>query len=362
MQPLTTYVFTSVNAAYLPKARVLASSIKRHHSDFKFVLLLAENDVPPSVAADELFDHVIALPELHIPKLKSWVFKHTVVELCTAIKPFCLEILLNRDDCAQAIYLDPDIVVFSPLTSVLNGLQQASIVLTPHLLDPEERDDAIAENELSALKHGVYNLGFVAVRSSDEGKRFAAWWKNRLYQFCYDDIPSGVFTDQRWIDLVPAFFEDHLILRDRACNVAPWNTTRRTISGTIPDDVKVNGEAVKFYHFTGLDSGAHEEMLEHFGEENRVLFKLRNWYVAQCDAMQQSVASDVPTRWEFDYYSNGEKITKPHRKFLRDHSYLEDVFPDPFNTEGTSFLAWYNQQQKTDSVPFMSKIGQLLRR
>ena len=36
------------------------------------------------------------------------------------------------------------------------------------------------------------------------------WWAERLYLFCYDDIQNGVFTDQKWIDLAPCFFDTYI--------------------------------------------------------------------------------------------------------------------------------------------------------
>ena len=76
-------------------------------------------------------------------------------------------------------------------------LDSSSILLTPHLAEPETQPEAILDNEMCCLRHGVYNLGFLAVKSTGQGRRFIDWWADRLRQFCYDDVPSGLFTDQR---------------------------------------------------------------------------------------------------------------------------------------------------------------------
>src|SRR5205085_5341651 len=121
------------------------------------------------------------------------------------------------------------------------------------------------DNELSALRHGIYNLGFLGVRNGEEGRRFASWWADRLQQFCYDDIPRGLFTDQRWADLIPAYFPDHKVLRDAAYNVCTWNLTHRNVTGPLRDGLLVNGQAIAFYDFSGLDSVAQRGMLDHCG-------------------------------------------------------------------------------------------------
>ncbi len=65
-----------------------------------------------------------------------------------------------------------------------------------------------------------------------QGRRFIDWWADRLRQFCYDEVPNGLFTDQRWVDLAPAFFDDIAIVRDPQYNVATWNLTHRRATGT----------------------------------------------------------------------------------------------------------------------------------
>ena len=81
--------------------------------------------------------------------------------------------------------LDPDIAVFAPLDAIDALLERHSIVLTPHQTEPESSRSAILDNEVSSLKHGVFNLGFIAVSNSEQGLRFVDWWSDRLRDFCY---------------------------------------------------------------------------------------------------------------------------------------------------------------------------------
>jgi hypothetical protein len=129
------------------------------------------------------------------------------------------------------LYFDPDMVLFSRLDDLLAELDQGNVALTPHLTVPESTLDAVRDNEISALKHGVYNLGFLGVRNTEEGRRFARWWADRVYHFCVDDIPGGLFTDQRWIDLAPAMFDGVGILKNSRFNVATWKAISRPGSG-----------------------------------------------------------------------------------------------------------------------------------
>ena len=337
---MSVYFFTSVSLNYVPKARALALSVKEFHPQAKFCLLLAE-PVPDSVSLNfSEFDEVITADELAIPNKDSWLFKHNVVETCTAIKGFCLQALLKREDCQSVLYLDPDTVVLSPLTSLLARFEHASILLTPHSLHPEETKEAIFDNEISFLRYGLYNLGFVGVKNSREGRRFSDWWKDRLADYCYSDLSGGLFTDQRWADLVPSFFNEVEIVRDPACNVATWNISNRPVSGSVPGGLTINGKPVLFYHFSGFDSGAQQKMLDKYAQTMPVLSELREWYIKRCSSLDPTGFSEMP--WKYDFFDNGLKIKPEHRLIYRMRKDLEDAFPAPFTvTESKScFYNW----------------------
>ncbi len=332
-------VFTSITANYLPKARVLAGSVKKYHPEMRFVLLLAETAPLPFSADFSDFDAVTLLDDLGIADLSSWLFKHSVVELCTAIKGFFLEQCLQDKNCEAVFYLDPDIAVFSPLTPLLDAFTHASILLTPHLLKAEEKEEDIIVNELSALKHGVYNLGFLGVKNTEEGRQFASWWRERLATFCYADIANGMFTDQRWVDLAPAFFPGVAIIRHEGCNVATWNLSTRYVEGTIENGFTINGEPLIFYHFSGFDSGSQLGMLQRYAHSMPAAFRLRDWYIAACTERETEVET---LSWRYNYFSDGSAILSEHRQFYREHKELTSRFPDPFRAGAGSFLDWYN--------------------
>ena len=343
-----THVFTSVVCNYLPKARVLARSVKRFHPDFHFHLVLSDA-LPPWLRLDqEPFDSVITVPALGLENPLQWIFKHTLVELSTAVKGFAVLKLLEEADCSEVLYLDPDIVVLSSLDRLLAEFSSASILLTPHLTEPETSLEAVRDNEICVLQHGICNLGFLGVKNSAEGRRFGAWWAERLYHFCYDDIPNGIFTDQRWVDLVPAFFPDHRLLRDSVYNVCTWNLTHRKVEGSIRKGLTVNGDLIAFYHFSGLDSGAQEGMLNKYGHDMPALYELRRWYLAECDRMGQRELSHVP--WAYGYFDNGEPITTPHRRLYRDRTDLQLAFPNPFSTAhpNSSYFRWFEANDESN--------------
>ena len=340
------HVFTSAACNYVPKVRVLVKSIKKWHPEWIIHLALAD-EVPADIDLSlEPFDEIHPASKLDIPNFKGWAFCHSIVELSTAIKPFMLKQLLDREDCAGVVYLDPDTVVFSRLDEVLSALGKANLALTPHQLMPESGLAAVIDNEICSLKHGIYNLGFLSVAPTEVGKAFAAWWAERVYYFCRAEIPNGLFTDQRWIDLVPAFFENVCILRSPRLNVAPWNLTTRLVTGTAPNEIYVDGEPLGFYHFTGFDSGAHRIMANKNATGNSTVADLVSWYSSITNDVSKDALSSVP--WCFGSFSDGSKIS-PMAKFVyRERLDLQKKFPDPFDTAEAGYKGWWEKRGKVE--------------
>jgi hypothetical protein len=335
------HVYTSITANYLPKARVLATSLKRVHPDAVFHLIISDRYPADLDRSAEPFDTIISVEELPIPKLRSWIFKHTVVELCTAVKGVAAQEIFRRFEPEVLFYLDPDIAVLGSLKNLTAALRTNSIILTPHVTTPEKELHGVRDNEICALKHGVYNLGFIGIRRDAEGMRFLEWWADRLYHFCYDEIHNGLFTDQRWIDLAPALFPRTGIIRDPEYNVATWNLSNRQATGSPPHGVLINGRPLVFFHFSGFDSGAQEAMLKRYGAASPALFKLREWYIEQSERFGQS--RDGKRACIFSRFDDGTPVLPEHRHVYRERADLQDNFPDPFKTANPahSYLAWF---------------------
>ncbi len=351
------HTFTSITANYLPKAAALAHSIKRVHPDAKFHVVLSDEMPACAPNTTAAFDSIIHISELPIANLPSWIFKHRLVELCTAVKGAAFEHIFDRFGAERIYYFDPDILVLERLDGLERILDRHSVLLTPHQCAPETELQAILDNELCCLRHGVYNLGFLAVRNSDQGRQFIAWWADRLRRLCYDEVPNGLFTDQRWVDLAPAFFDDIAIVRDPQYNVSTWNLTQRRGTGTAPYDIEINGRPLVFYHFSGFDSGAQKIMLERYGAHSPVLFELRDWYIARCEELGQSTLSQIGC--VFNSFSNGEPITSAHRLLYRRREDLMRVYQDPFATSdpGHSYYHWYERHgAKADQPSFYNMI------
>jgi len=322
-------VYTSICMNYLPKALILGNSLKKHNDNVKFVVILVEREIPndwPDIAND-IIDEVILAKDLGFIDFDKFIFKHSIVEASTSIKGQALCYLLeNKDD--KVVYIDPDIKIYKSLDELSNILDDEDIVLTPHLTMPETEEQDIIHNELSAMRHGIYNLGFLAVKKSKEGCKFAKWWRDRLSLFCYDDIPRGIFTDQRWVDLAPAYFNVY-ILKNPGYNMAPWNLSTRKVEFQDGNLIVNDKYELVFFHYSGFDSGANEKVFDRYVQDKGdYIYTLRDEYVHEMNLFGQEELGKHS--WSYNYYLNGAEINRNTRIIYRDNNLEHNITKNPF--------------------------------
>lgn len=339
-------VFTSTVNNYIPKARVLAASLKAIHPDWRFCLLLGENPPPGFDLAAEPFDRLLLHEELDIPDFPSFRFQHGIVEICTAVKGCAMLRFLEQENEEQVMYLDPDILVLNSLQPLADMLAHHDILLTPHMLTPQRGRRAIEDNELSALTHGIFNLGFLACANRPQGRAFASFWRDRLGEYCHDDKLRGLFTDQKWCDFVPAYFSAAHIVRDPGCNAASWNLADRFISRAPDGAFLANGQPLRFYHFTGHDSGSGRLMSHIYGRSMPAVAELWHLYDAKLADAGQEYLGKLP--WAGNFYSNGQPIDDSARMYYRATPAIRAHFPNPFATDAagkTGFAGYFRQKR-----------------
>jgi hypothetical protein len=345
--------WTSFTFSYLDRARVLFESLRRHHPEWVLAAVITD-ERPPGFRFepdDEPFDQLVWGHDIGIPDYEAFLFKHDIVEMCTAVKgPFLNRVCTDPNFAGApdiAVYLDPDTAVFNRLDPVIERLSEADIVLTPHLAAPELEAGGVADNELSALRAGVYNLGFVAIRTSGEGARFAAWWASRLIEFCCDEVPLGLFTDQRWCDQAPVLFDHVAILRDPGFNVASWNISRRPVAIGHDGQITAGGAPLRFWHFTKLGP-VGEAMTRRYARDNHEVYEIWNWYRREIDRNQPEGLP--PGWWAHARYEDGHPIPKMHRIAYRSDPALAERFPSPF-AGGPASLRYYLQPDHVQPDP-----------
>ncbi len=255
-------VCTIVSANYLAYAAVLAASVRQHHPDGHFEVLVVDRPTPAvQEALAKTGLKARFAQDLGLPDFEQLAYQFDILELNTALKPSFLKQLL-REGHEQLVYLDPDIRCYAPLTPVLEGLERKDVLLTPHALLPVL--DGHRPSDIDFLRNGVHNLGFVALRQSACAEALLDWWESRCLSHGFNDPAFGVFVDQKWMDLAPACFDGVGLLRHPGCNVAYWNLHERQLTQEAAQGpVQVNGQGLFFFHFSGIDVGDTSVLSRH---------------------------------------------------------------------------------------------------
>ncbi len=126
---------------------------------------------------------------------------------------------------------------------------------------------------------------------------------------------KGLFTDQRWMDLVPALFGDVGILRQAHFNVASWNAHQRDLTWGAGGQVLAAGAPLGFYHFTGLDSGNHEVALQYATNTAGIEADLVQNYR---EALAESERHYPYNAWSFGELADGTAVDAAWRRAYRD--------------------------------------------
>ena len=306
--------FTICSRNYLAYALTLYHSLKRSQPEAAFFCFLADE---PEGTEDLPFP-VIDCESMKIPGFWDMAFRYNVMEFNTAVKPFCIDYLFDRESADAAIYLDPDLYIVRPLTHVHDALEDgADIVLTPHALAP--LDDGGDPDDVRLMRTGAYNLGFGAFSRSPSSRALVTWWGEQLRTKCVVDLENGLFVDQKFMDLAPCYTDKAEILRHPGYNVAYWNMPHREIS---PDDGwTVNGEPLHFFHFSGVVPGDGSVFSKH---QNRYTAANIGALKSLLDEYLDALAGNDHEKWRgipyaYNYFPDGSLIADPLRKAYARH-------------------------------------------
>ncbi len=265
----------------MPHARVLVDSARKYHPDMDAFVCLADEFLPEvmSYPAD---CGIVPSHDLGIPDFKAFAFRYDVMEFNTAVKPYMFSYLFDRG-YDHVIYFDPDIEVFSRLDRVLDALDGgARFVFTPHLTMPNEGE--VPPDDITIMRAGIYNLGFLGAGRSEETERVIRWWSRRLRYQCINDQSAGIFVDQKFMDLVPGFVSNVAILRSPTTNIAYWNLAQRHLD-RVESGWTVDGEPLGFFHFSGFNPKTPNILSKHTplfrGEQPAALLSILDHYARQ---------------------------------------------------------------------------------
>lgn len=138
--------------------------------------------------------------------VRIWTAVETADGDPIAQAPGVLRRALEEDE--RAIWLAPGRTLERVPAELLAALDAAPIVLVPSVRAPLGVD-----RELDVLAGGVYDAGMLAVRRGAEP--FLDWWRDRLAAL------PGLAPAQRWLNLVPGYFDCRVLLEPLPVSAPP---------------------------------------------------------------------------------------------------------------------------------------------
>lgn len=340
--------FTICAKNYIGLAQILESSIKKYNSNTDFFIFVAdemdEAEIGHGVSNILIGKKCLDIDPLVWEKMSFW---YDLTSFCTAIKPHCFQWIMDNTPYENIIYFDPDIYVFNSLEYVFHELQTYSVVLTPHILHMEKQfsGDIL---EKGILYSGIYNLGFLAMKRSEDARKVSEWWANRLIEKCTADSLDSYFYDQRWMDFLPAFLDRKsvLISRNMGMNVAPWNFFERKIVQKegglyVANRHTAHSQMDKliFVHYSGYNYSLLKggkilqkniKGMSTYSDINLVLDKYANELNLSRDIFNKYI--NLP--YTYNCYDNGCKIDKFHRRLYYSLLSRGEEFAQPFSSSG----------------------------
>lgn len=245
---ITTYLIYS-DVSYVARAVSLIQSL-RNRGEESNILFFSLDDIAHQimkelapkgvqvVTLDKLEGRFEGLAEAKMTRSPmEYVFTLTPFLFLYAMKSSKPEDLL--------VYLDADLYFLSSPGEILSEVAGSDIGIVPHFYPSNLKK--------RLQKYGVFNVGWVGIRNSENGRACAEWWGERCLEWCYDTPLDGKYADQGYLNQVPMLFKGVKILENRGFNLAPWNVSGQKISKDGQGRVLVGDQTpVTFFHFHGL--------------------------------------------------------------------------------------------------------------
>lgn len=356
---MKTAVFTIASRNYFGFARTLMDSLEKSNPNWERHVVVVDEISEEFEKISRNFD-LISLDELNLPEKEKMIFRYTIMELNTAVKPFAIEILFEKKKYDRVIYIDPDIYVYKQMEEVENALDSDyNFVLTPHFTGLWEEDGKMPD-EPAIMCAGVYNLGFIALNRSESTLEMIHWWEKKLEKHCVVAVADGIFVDQKWIDLVPGRYSDVYILRHEGYNVAYWNLSHRSVKKS-DGQFFYNDQPLVFFHFSGLNPKDLSCLSKH---SDRFYKHNLGDTMEVVEEYAKNVQNNDFESWKrfeyaFGHFKDGRSVNDLFRYAYRNSDVLQkacgnnpfeksDIFYNEYRQEISVFLTQYLWKNRAD--------------
>ena len=269
---------TIITTDHVDKALVLLDSLKTFGDATLHALIV---DYKPRTAtqlgtiedfkAYDLQELLENVGEGVIARIIANKYANQIDELRWALKSPFISVL--RKTNPTICYVDCDLCFYNDYQFLIDKLSTTSILLTPHWREI----NPITIDFLYNFKHGIYNAGFIGFGNNCE--KMLEWWAEMCAIECTKSDRAFTYTDQRYLDLVPIYFENVEVLRHYGCNIAAWNSAylQRERKN---EQTEIRGMPIVFIHFSpitilNIENGRDNNLYDYYNHYRMALRQTR---------------------------------------------------------------------------------------
>ena len=247
--PLT--IFTICSRKHTAHAKTLFETVKQHHPNAKLFMFLCD-DIDAEYRKEVFPFHVVPLYKLRIPYIVEVAQRGNMMGLISAIKPYAFNYLFDQQGNDQVLYLDPHIILLSPLQEVAEEfVRGADCILSSTIF---VRADNLKQGDLNTLGTGVYDTGILGLRKTTDILQVVNWWSGQLLDQNEIGGINGSLVHQNWLEIFPALIKKTSIIHHPGYNVAFENLSQRHVE-LIDGAWFANGEPLRSFQFSENNVG-----------------------------------------------------------------------------------------------------------
>lgn len=327
-----------------PQAVTMAESVRRFHQEDDIYICIIDEKLKKSDfnLIENLNINIIYVTDLEINNFHQMIMQYTPVELCSSLKPFLINYLLNKG-YTTSIIVDADMYLFNSLSQYKELLNHYSLILTPHIIDL----DISTENlfgEFRLLETGMYNLGIIGISNAFDYSKLK-WWMWHMKRFCFKDEKNGMFYDQRWMDILAPLIEGLYVLKEPSYNVAFWNLNERELK-IEESKFLINDKPMTLFHFSAFSLEENMSQIAPWLDKKTQnnLDQLQKFYIQELK--KNRIHQYLERDYGYAFLPGNVSLTNTFRKEYRNASRKEkEYIGNPFK-DSTNLVKWWNEKFK----------------
>ncbi|CAM4261140.1 hypothetical protein FHS16_005071 [Paenibacillus endophyticus] len=318
-------VVTAISAVHLPKAIVMAKSVKEQMPGSKIVVALMEDKLPSAAKQCSYFDETVLMKDIAAwDSVSKFFFQYTLIEAERACRSFAVRYVYDKYGSENHfVSMDAGTMMLSPLNELPTIWEAHPIAMASKVVFPESLD---AHMQSNVRQKGIFDTAFVALRRHSITNDFLKWWCRLSENNCYYEIDSSRFADQSWLDFTHTLFDNVYAIRNPGYLVNADNLMERwNITAAGPNHYEIEGQPLRII----LPSSGFLQATAWIEDANAMLYQeLYENYRARIEAESDAAVESVP--WCYSIFASGEAISDLTKSLFRRYYYENPETENPY--------------------------------